>query len=247
MRLIRTVMIAVVVAISIAGPLSTHGLASSKNAPSDNLPGRRVGAGVRQPDNACMEVTQTQVAIIPVSNLGVTAQAQPTLLFYVPAVNPERTLEFVLRDENDQEVYDKTVAATGEGGIIRLDLSEEVAVSLEPGKNYQWYFSVICNSSDRSQDISSYGWIRRVDTGVAVFSSPPTTDLLSTARSYAEAGMWLDALAELDSLRRTQPSNPAVSRLWEEWLLLPTLNLASVTQANPISSPFNQLMSRSQN
>ncbi|PZV06006.1 MAG: hypothetical protein DCF32_10460 [Leptolyngbya sp.] len=246
MKLKRRFMLAVMIAASMMGVCAQMGLATSKDAPPDDMPGRRVGAGVRQPDNACIGAAQPQVAIIPMSNLGTTSQAQPTLLFYIPAINSERTLEFVLRDENDQEIYDKTVPATDESGIIRLDIFGEEAPSLEIGKNYHWYFSVICNPSDRSQDISSHGWIRRAETGAAVAISS-TTDPLDAARSYAEAGLWLDALAQLDSLRRTQPASLEVARLWEEWLLLPTLDLASITQAATIPSPFSPPITNSQN
>ncbi|MGB3202738.1 MAG: DUF928 domain-containing protein [Nodosilinea sp.] len=215
--------------------------ATAKDAPPNDMPGRRVGAGVRQPGDACMTSSQSQVAIIPVNNVGVTSQAEPTLLFYVPTVDSSRTIEFVLRDEADQEVYDKTVAANGESGIIRLDLAEDDTVRLEAGKNYQWYFSVVCNPSDRSQDISSHGWIHRMATEAAGPGSLPTEASLAQARSYAEAGLWLDALAELDTLRRAQPANGEVARLWEEWLQMPTLSLGAVLEAAPIDSPFEHV------
>ncbi len=215
--------------------LSSEALAANKK-PASGMPGRRVGAGVR--NDVCLSGPQAQVAIMPNNNIGLTAKAKPTLLFYLPEVNPDSTIEFVLQDENYQVVYDQTVTTHGDAGIIRLDLAASDAADLTPGQNYRWYFSVICNADDRSQDITSHGWIRRVETVTPLPQAAAPEDRLQASQSYARAGLWLDAFAEVDKVRRSQAAPPQATALWKEWLLTPTIDLPSLSQTSSIASPF---------
>lgn len=218
--------------------ISGEALSAVGKKPSSGMPGRRVGAGVRGPDDICLRGSKTHVAIMPSNNLGLTAQAKPTLLFYLPEISANRTLEFVLRDQNDQLVYSKTVTTNGDDGIIRLNLASSEMKALEIGQNYRWYFSLICNPNDRFQDITSYGWIRRVDRVASLPKAAEPENRLEAGKSYAEAGLWLDALATVDQLRRYQSSRPQATTLWQEWLRDPTIDLPALGQESLIASPF---------
>lgn len=211
---------------------------ASENRPPEGAPGRRVGAGVRGPEQACINGNHAQIAVIPETHLALTSQAYPSFLFYLPQVNTDRTLEFVLRDESDREIYDQTVLASGEAGIIRLELPQSKAVALEPEKSYRWYFSIICNANDRSQDITAHGWIRRTTLSTPVVGETATDPSIQIAQAYADSGLWLDAFAELDYLRRSEPSRSRAQGLWETWLSAPSIDLPELAQEMPIASPF---------
>ena len=213
--------------------------ASSEDISQDDMPGRRVGAGVRYPDDECIGSSQSQVAIIPVNNLGLTSRAHPVLLFYLPSVNSNRSIEFVLRDQDDHEVYSETVSPNQSAGIIRLDLAEGKMPVLEHERNYHWYFSIICNASDRSQDITTHGWIRRIGIDASLPNGSETVTLLEEAIYYSQAGLWLDALSTLDTLRRSRQFDPEVEALWREWLLDPEIDLISTLyEEATVISPF---------
>lgn len=218
------------------GVFSISGEALANKKQPSGMPGRRVGAGIR--NDICLSGPQAQVAIMPNNNIGLTAQAKPTLLFYLPEVNPDSTIEFVLQDDNHQVLYDKIVPAHSDAGIIRVDLAASDAPDLLPGQNYRWYFSVICNADDRSQDITAHGWMRRVDDATPVPQAAAPENRLQAGKSYARAGLWLDALAEVDKLRRSQATESQATALWKEWLLTPTIDLPALRQASSVASPF---------
>ena len=217
---------------SLASPAfaqSVSQTASKEDSAREGLPGRRVGGGVRRPSpEACLTDQQAQIALSPESNLLLTAKADPTFLFYLPSASTERTVEFVLANEKNEEIYVATTQTKEASGIVRLDLSKSVTpVTLEAGQNYRWYLSVVCDASDRANDLVAEGWIKRADaeTSPMAASNPDKTSLLA------------DSLANLDMLRRSQPEDAAVSASWNA--ALASLGLESLTDAAPVEHTFD--------
>lgn len=143
------------------------------------------------------------------THFGQTISPYPTFYWYVPEVTAQAA-EFVLMDEDDEEVYTVKfqLQPTDQGGLIRLSLPEGAGLApLEIGQNYHWYFSLICDEFDRGTDIFTDGWVRRVaEPGVP----------LVTANDYAQAGIWFEALEILAEEQRLETDgilNP-------EWLSL---------------------------
>lgn len=191
--------------------------------PDRGLPGRREGGGTR---GGCVTNQPTLTALIPDSNYGTTTAAYPTLFWFVPS-NTATSVEFVLMDANDQELYKTTFQITGDAGVIHLSLPANANLPpLEIGQDYHWYFSVICDPTDRSGDVLTEGWIQRIEPDPALVTQLESTPVSNHPTLYAEAGIWYDAIASLATLRYAQPNSSALANQWET--LLDSVGLADL-------------------
>ena len=227
-----------------AAPSLAGYLNQPDNTPSQGLPGRRLGGGSRHPNQLGYGAQIPLIALIPETNLGITTATHPRFLFYLASANGPREIEYVLRNEADELVYETTFSVASMEGIVNIDLADiEGLPSLEANKNYQWYFSIVAD--DRSQDIVVDGWIRRVDLSTWIQTQALDPDLavrfnaaepLEQARIlYQEANLWLDAAVILDDLRYIEPENRAVAAEWASLLEaanLPELQSESVTRVS---------------
>lgn len=191
--------------------------------PSRGAPGNREGGASRGcvTDKKPEDKDKRLTALIPITNLGLTVAERPTFFWYVPPM-PDRKVEFVLMDKNYNEI-DRTVFQTkGKSGIVSYRLPAKVA-PLQVGKDYRWYFSVICNPTSRSGDLVVEGWVQRVapnpNLAKQLAKAPPS----DRPNLYAQAGLWQDSLASLAELRRARPNDPATLNRWET--LLKTVSL----------------------
>ncbi len=198
--------------------------------PVEGLPGRRQGGGTR---GDCLQSNASLVALMPDSNFGQTLDDYPTFYWYVPAITAEAA-EFVLLDENDNEVYIAEYQLTNQSGIISLSLPDRAGLPpLEVGETYHWYFSIICDRLDRSGDLFTEGWVRHISDASLeqqAREQPP----LQQATLYAEAGIWHDALTLLAELRRDRPTDTQIEQSW-------TTLLNSVDLGDLSHHPFVEL------
>lgn len=208
-------------------PLTSGSLqAQGEEGVRQGLPGNRISGGTR---SGCTAGEKALTAIIPENNVWVTTAAYPQFYFYLPKAADAQEVEFVLRNEEDQQVYEKTFTMSGDAGIVSLSLLESDPLpALEKDKHYRWYLSVICNTQNRSQDLVVEGWIQRVDMNQNVTSRLDQTDPKTKANLYLEAGIWHEALNTLAQLRREQPQDNLVSNQWKQ--LLQSIGLEAMAQ-----------------
>lgn len=196
------------------------------------LPGRRVGGGTR---GDCYVGEKTLTALIPKNNLGLTVSANPTFFFYVPQSSNAQLVEFVLRDENDQLVYEQQLKTNGPSGIVSFSLAEaSVSERLDINQKYQWYFSIICNPQNRAHDVSVNGWVQRVEPTPTLTRELEAVTLPERAALYAEAGLWHDALTTLAQLRYSRPYDSTLAAQWAQ--LLQSVGLDEVAQEPLVNS-----------
>lgn len=204
------------------------------------LPGRRVGGGTR---GEVALAGKPLTALIPANYLGLTIAAYPTFFFYVPPTSKSHLVEFVLRDQDDRQVYESTFMTTG-GGVIGFNLPEFAAIKpLELGQNYRWYFSVIPDPNNRAADVSVEGWVQRIELNPILANKLAKATPLERATLYAQAGIWQDALMTVAELSRSQPTDAAVTAKWAQ--LLQSIGLPKIAQeplvkpsAAPITAPI---------
>ncbi|MEP0910980.1 DUF928 domain-containing protein [Leptolyngbya sp. GB1-A1] len=204
--------------------------------PDRGLPGRREGGGTR---GGCALTQPTLTALIPSQNFGLTVQEHPTFFWYVPQTNAT-TAEFVLMDGN-QTVYETTIALPKTPGILQVSLPIDGTVPpLTIGKDYQWYFSIICNADDRSGDLLTRGWVQRQALTPDLAAKLAQVPVVDRSTAYAAAGIWYDAIATLADLKQspssaeTQPSQ----LLKERWnTLLESVGLEAFADQPFIAEP----------
>jgi hypothetical protein len=208
--------------------------AFAQYVPPNNLciPGRREGGGTR---GDCLNSPQPLMALMPENSYGETISAYPTFFWFVPDV-PAQAAEFVLYDDDGNEVYYTTFRVTGTSGILSLTLPETAdLLPLEMGKSYEWVFSLICDEQDRSGDLFTTGWLRRVESTPTLQQQLTTATTSDRANVYAQQGLWYDALAEIATQYRANPSDAAIANQWT--LLLNSVGLASFTSEPLLPNP----------
>jgi hypothetical protein len=186
------------------------------------------------------------VALIPTSNVGKTVVDYPTFWFYVPRFSlvsaeaaatatptPVTTGEFMLLDEQGQPMLKQPIAVKlpEQAGFSRLTLPNDPTFwmpgkTLEVGKRYNWFFSVVCDVNQPAKNPTVRGWVERV---------PPPSDLQQRLQQvpagdryqvFVDNDDWFETLTLLAENRTTATES------WNE--ILTRLGL-SKTANDPIS------------
>jgi Domain of Unknown Function (DUF928) len=188
-------------------------------------PTKRRGMATR--DN-CPAADTPLTALIPEDDVSKAVEASPTFWFFIPKKGSKMLKgEFVLQDEQNNDVYRISFPVQKSQGIFSISLGNQK--TLEKNKIYQWYFKLYCgtDADDQSEHQKSLikptfvrGWIQRV---VLRSQQQQQLDAATSPRQriafYAENGIWYSALTELAKLRQTNPQNQEVlARDWSQLL-----------------------------
>lgn len=195
--------------------------------PARGAPGDRGDAGSRDDIHHFL-------ALIPALNLGLTAIAHPTFWLYLPTTFlADIPFEFVLRDEENQEVVFRTFFQLAKTAGIASFFLPPNAPPLEIGRKYRWDF--FCGN------ISRYGCVERVKLAPEIFVQLETASLRHRVLLLAKHGLWYDTITELVALRDKLLSQLQAANL-EERLMIYAENdlwykaLAELTGFEKISS-----------
>lgn len=193
--------------------------------PRRGAPAARVGGGTRGPGDAT-----AYIAVITPPHTAYTAQAQPTLYWYLSSAVTTRFEFALISDADVQPMIDSTRNESLQSGIHRLSLSD-FGVTLEPGKSYQWSIAVVLDPDQRSSDILSSGRIRYEKTSSELEQRLQQATPEQAVRIYAETGYWYDAIATLSELIEHNPEDTGLVRQ----------RIALLQQADlPVVSAFEQ-------
>jgi Domain of Unknown Function (DUF928) len=143
---------------------------------------------------------------------GFTIAAQPTFWFYVPYIltsdlasetSSKRVAQFVLLDDSNHPVWNE---------LMNVELQDHprlveypLPYTLETGRLYNWYFSILCDSDKLSRNPTVRGWVQRI---------APTPELQLALRdamrfqqyeAYADNGLWFDTVNAVVNIRRQFP------------------------------------------
>jgi hypothetical protein len=142
--------------------------------------------------------------------------------------------EFLLRDETDKNFKDvyrvnyalpkSTKGVVSPPGIKSLTIPN--LYPLEIGKAYHWYLALICNPSNRGEDIIVEGFIKRVQSDPTLVSRLQQATPEDRIALYADARLWYETLNALVELRRDRPSDGNLEVAWKT--LLKSLGLQDV-------------------
>ena len=199
-------------------------------------PGNLGQGGTRGQVNENTDFTKSVIPIVPENQFGVTVEAYPTFLVYVPPItdtSPTHYLEFVLIDENGYEVYVTRFQAMITERIISISLPASAGLSpLEVGKNYKWLFLKTSDNFAISDYLIAEGEIRRVELENLLIQQLDSALPQNRAKLYAQSEIWYDAIAILADLYRENPNE--VRNDWEA--LLGSVGLDSLAKIPLIGS-----------
>ena len=178
--------------------------------------GRQRGGGRR---DRCPHVPDPLIAIVPFDRQGKsfvekTISERPVFWFYVPYLpTAQRKAEFVIIDENEEDVYVATLPLSQQPGIVSLQLPPS-APSLKDGKKYQWVFSVICNPLNRSGDATVNGWLEKVPVSIFLREKLNNAEPKDLVAIYAEENLWYEALTAFANFGKTNPQDEDFQSSW---------------------------------
>lgn len=154
-------------------------------------------------------------ALLPGNSLPLTVTDQPTFYVYVPRTKA-KTVEFLLRDDQDNEVYRTSLPVPTTAGIVGVQLPlNGNKTYLEAGKDYRWLFALVCKPNDRREDVFVDGWVQRTNPSEELKKALENMkDPEKIPGVYANASIWYDALHKQAELRRQRPNDPAIAANW---------------------------------
>ena len=228
--------------------LATLGSSSLANTDDvrQGLPGRRISGGSRSPNTACLlnepnsKESQKVIAIAPESNLSRTVQSRPTFWFSLPPINPDRSIEFSLINQDEEIFYTQTLQPTGKAGLAAITLPE-TAPTLDEDQTYKWHLSVVCDRASRATDLVVWGWVERVAVLPSRLQQTIQTNSQNRLSIYEDLNAWNDTLTALFELHRDRTANSQTTEdLEEKWTALLTAeNLSQSLSHSSIASPAN--------
>jgi len=193
------------------------------------LPGRRISGGSRSPNTTCLATPdQPVIALMPKNNLGLTLSEYPTFWFSLPAISPDRTLEFGLYDQDGDLLYQTTFSVSGQAEVASLSLPKSSSPLVQDA-DYRWYLSVVCDRESHAENLVVTGWIRRVQPSQAIDRQLTSTTDQERLAVYQNIGLWYDALTLLAQLRYREPLD---STLEQQWIAL--LESVDLSQASAV-------------
>ncbi|EAW35375.1 DUF928 domain-containing protein [Lyngbya sp. PCC 8106] len=183
-------------------------------APSGEGAQSSAGGGTRgndEEDKICTKGEIPLTALIPDEiEAEITVSANPDLFVFVPE-NTAKQGQFIMVDEDGNEVYLNTFDLPNEAGIVQVSLPD--TVTLEVGQTYTWQFVVLCNASDPGKVEFVEGKIKRTELSEDLKTQiEAATEPLEQAKLYAQERIWQDTLMILAQLRQSHRTE------WEQFL-----------------------------
>ena len=186
--------------------------------------GNRESGGRRDVESCIRGNDNPLTALVPENNLGLTVSEYPTFLVYVPPTTA-KSADFVLIDEDDNDLYKATWTLNNKPGVISIPLPKNANLPpLQIGKKYRWQFQLICNPQQPRNNLVVSTVIQRIEPSSVLLSQVNKASTSQLSSIYANAGIWVDAVASLAQQRRTAPNNSELSRDWKTLLESVKLN-----------------------
>ncbi len=193
------------------------------NLPDRGAPGNRFGGATR---GSCITGNQRLTALLPNTNLGQTAVAQPTFFVFVPT-STARQGELVIVDSQNQEVSTQVVDLPSEPGILAL----QPTVDLQAGADYRWFFTLLCgvDADDPSGMVSVSGVVARIQPSNDLAKKLTASNVGDRLSAAADAGLWYETLAILADLQQQTTTQEMARSEWEA--VLSAVGLEAIAQA----------------
>jgi Domain of Unknown Function (DUF928) len=128
--------------------------------PSSGNPRRTTGSGSRDP-GWCPQDKGSGASFAVVNFPESTTEAHPSFQVQVPST-AARAVEFSLFDARGNGVYQTLIPFNRPLELLRVQVPHTIA-PLTLNQPYRWVVSLVCQPSDRLQDRTITGYVRRVN------------------------------------------------------------------------------------
>jgi hypothetical protein len=167
--------------------------------PRRGAPRAKIGGGRRG-----IPALPTPLVLAP-GHLAQTVAGRPSLFWHIDAVpSQDSSVIFTLIDEGSIDpIVEAELSLPKQAGIQRIRLVDH-GVKLQPGIEYEWSVALVVDPSQRSKDVVSTGYIRRISEPSELRLRPPCVT------SYADLGLWYDALESVSDAIDSVPGDLAL-------------------------------------
>lgn len=195
----------------------------------------------------CFQNPKEVTALVPDSGVGATADAYPTVFWYMPKSSAAQ-VQLVLQDAQEQEIYSAEYAlakssdgtVVGTPGVMSLPLPAFANLSpLEIGQDYYWQLRLVCppdpSNPDSSDAVFVEGGIVRVKPNPTLAQRIQRATPQERVALYANDGFWYETVGTLVKLRRERPNDNDLTQAWNK--LLNSIGLDASFRKLNITSP----------
>ena len=135
------------------------------------------------------------VAVAP-DHVGLTVSASPALHWRLSSRTDRPLVVTVVDPKRQQTLLDTRLRGPQRRGYGGISLSKH-GVSLQPGRTYQWFVSVLAGAASAPNDPVASGLIERVSKSPQLAASLRAAGPAGAAQAYAKHGIWYDAVDAL--------------------------------------------------
>ncbi|MEO0012318.1 MAG: hypothetical protein RLZZ535_707 [Cyanobacteriota bacterium] len=169
-----------------------------------------------------------------------TLEEYPTFWIYVPKLtNWSQKGEFILQNEQDQDIYRSLFNLPNKSGILKIKLPSQPRNSLRVGQKYHWYVKVFCGDEQaRSRYIFVDAWIQRVAVSPKL-KQQLDTENVNRYEILIDNNIWHDAIDSLAKLQQTNLDSKTEKAHWNK--LLRELNLLDLIDQSVLDVKANPL------
>lgn len=161
--------------------------------------------------------------LVPNDHDGLTTSGHPTFFWHVSA---PVLMTFALTERGVVQPLIEQQIQPPAAGIIQVPMPKELP-ELVPDREYRWSVTLVCNPARPSADAFIHTWIKRVPvTPELTQQLTATTSEREHALTYAQAGLWYDALGAISTAYAANPNDQSI--LEDRLLLLDQAGLSQV-------------------
>ena len=187
-------------------------------------PVQRIAGGSR----GIGEMRHSVLCVLTPDHTGLTLQKQPSLYYFLSesVANP---MELTIIEESDaiEPLLEVEITPAEMPGIQSIHLTG-YDIHLQQDKIYRWYVSIILDPNSRAKDILAWGRVQRIKCPDKLQKKIYTTTKNYLTHTYAEAGIWYDALSDISNQIYLEPRNSQLRK--QRAALLKQVDLQQVVQ-----------------
>jgi len=170
--------------------------------PLRGSPAGRVGGGTR----GMTERESFSLQVLAPDHIGLTVHDQPSLYWYV-SKQIAHPIELTVIERNAvAPLIEKIVKGPEKGGIQAIRLAD-YGVHLRRDVPYKWFVTLVTDPDHRSKDIMAGGIITLVEPSPSLLAKLKVAGSNNAPFTYAEEGLWYDALETISSMIDASPTN----------------------------------------